>query len=126
MRLLSLHLEPYLRVHLASLAYPGISFLRYNIIVIFVDLGFVVVTEVSLTSELKLIDKQDVAHLLLLPIARLRAPPLSASIRPSGRSRCWHIDVCSSSGLDRSRKVYSIRREMNTSLMVSVVVMSPG
>jgi hypothetical protein len=57
-RLLSLHLEPYLLGHLASLAYPGISFRQYNIIVIFVDLGFVVVMEVSLICELQISSNQ--------------------------------------------------------------------
>ena len=38
-----LHLWPYLLERLASLAYPDISFQRYNIIVIFVDLEFVVI-----------------------------------------------------------------------------------
>jgi hypothetical protein len=54
----SLHLEPYLLGHLASLAYPGISFLQYNIIVIFVDLGFGVVEVVCLTGELKFSSSQ--------------------------------------------------------------------
>jgi hypothetical protein len=52
-RLFSLHLEPCLLGHLASLAYLGISFLRYNIIVIFVGSGFGVVEVVCLTCELK-------------------------------------------------------------------------
>ena len=124
--LLSLHLEPCLLGHLASLAYQGISFLRYNIIEIFVDLGFVVIMVVSLTCELKVMYKQQIADLAPLPIALLRALLLSASTRPSERNRCWHIDVCSSSDLDRSRKVCWVRIKKNKLLKVSAVARCPG
>jgi hypothetical protein len=56
--LFSLHLEPCLLGHLASLAYLGISFLQYNIIVIFVGSGFGVVEVVCLTCELRFSSSQ--------------------------------------------------------------------
>jgi len=72
--LLSLHLEPYLPAHLASLAYLGISFLQYNIIEIFVDLGFVVVMVVSLTCELEVSSSK--VYLTSYPSPSLSCPLL--------------------------------------------------
>lgn len=48
----SLRLLPYPPEHLASLAYLGISSRLYNIVVIFVNLGFVVVMVVCLAHQL--------------------------------------------------------------------------